>query len=121
MSTRSQTVKDLWKDPNSIYNSKEYREKLKRRKNNLGTKYSKEARNKISEAVKKRIGPLNPAWKGGGDEWWAYTLKKVYKDCSLCHSDYHLEMHHRNGDRENNTRDNLIILCKLCHDFWHKN
>lgn len=117
----SETVKEQWKDPDSVYNLQEYREKLKKRKNNLGTKYSKEARQKISEAAKKRKGPLNPAWTGGKPDWWRAQIIPIFNSCSLCHSDYKLEMHHRDEDREHNERSNLFMLCKLCHDFWHKN
>ena len=66
----------------------------------------------------KGSGPDSKTWKGGSPEWWARELKKIYKDCCLCHSDYILEMHHKDGDHNNNVRTNQIIICKTCHDFW---
>lgn len=51
--------------------------------------------------------------------FWGVVLKKVYKECVLCKSDYILHMHHKDHNRDNNKRFNLIIICRDCHDFWH--
>lgn len=51
----SESIKSLWNDPDSIYNSKEYRQKLSDCK--IGRIHSKETRKKISEG---RLGGNNP-------------------------------------------------------------
>lgn len=35
--------------------------------------------------------------------------------CTFCHSEDNLEVHHINGDRHNNDRKNLLVLCRKCH------
>lgn len=61
----------------------------------------------------------NVNWKGGKNQYHRNRMLKIYKECVLCKSDYKLEMHHRDGNHENNERLNRIIICKKCHDFWH--
>ena len=75
---------------------------------------------KHSNRTKNLIGELANSWKGGNLAWWKRELKNSYSSCCLCHSDYLLEMHHRDHNRDNNTRKNLIILCIHCHRFWHR-
>lgn len=51
----SKSIKDLWNDPNSVYNSDEYRQKLS--KSRIGRVFSEETKRKISES---RMGGDNP-------------------------------------------------------------
>jgi predicted HNH restriction endonuclease len=32
-----------------------------------------------------------------------------------------LELHHLNGDRTNNTLENIMIICPNCHKLEHEN
>jgi len=41
------------------------------------------------------------------------------KECSECGSDYHIQVHHRDGVRSNNSVENLEILCCKCHAKRH--
>ena len=89
---------------------------------NKDKKLSEETKNKMSEAkIGKYLGEKALNWKGGNYDYWARELKKTYKDCSLCHSIYNIKMHHKDSDRENNNRENIIIICNVCHEFWHHN
>lgn len=40
-------------------------------------------------------------------------------ECERCGTENELEIHHRDGDRENNDPGNLELLCKPCHNREH--
>ena len=44
-------------------------------------------------------------------------IKKI--KCELCGSDLHLCVHHKDGNRNNNSLENLITVCKKCHQTHH--
>jgi 5-methylcytosine-specific restriction endonuclease McrA len=53
--------------------------------------------------------------------WWrTHLLEKIGK-CEVCgFSDKRiLEVHHKNRDRGDNTRNNLILVCPNCHSIDH--
>lgn len=90
----------------------------------------------LSELAKKRIGPLNPLWKGGWvnpgypQEFSEELKEKIrtrdgYK-CRACGVPQAecievLHVHHIDSNRENLAEDNLISLCRSCHSLtrWH--
>ena len=41
--------------------------------------------------------------------------------CELCGSDTNLDIHHIDGNWQNNTLDNLMCLCRSCHTRYEKN
>jgi mannose-6-phosphate isomerase-like protein (cupin superfamily) len=43
------------------------------------------------------------------------------KCCQLCGSEYKLEIHHIDYNKSNNTDDNLITVCKKCHNITNFN
>jgi len=47
-------------------------------------------------------------------------LVKERKKCENCESKIHLQVHHKDRDRRNNTPNNLLLLCKICHANLHK-
>ena len=48
------------------------------------------------------------------------TYRKVKKDkCELCGSNLYLCVHHKDGNRQNNSLDNLLTVCKKCHQTHH--
>ena len=51
----------------------------------------------------------------------AYTiLRKEYK-CEECGSIKNIDVHHIDGDRNNNVPENLELLCRSCHVKKHIN
>lgn len=48
------------------------------------------------------------------------TYRKMRKDkCELCGSDINLCVHHIDGNRNNNDTNNLLTVCKKCHQQHH--
>lgn len=59
----------------------------------------------------------NPAYRGGNSQsyvvrWLAKVSPKV---CAWCGNNKTVQVHHINHDRSNNTRDNLMWLCRNCN------
>ena len=63
-------------------------------------------------------------WKyknGKGYRHWVF--KKFGTSCVKCKKDFlisKLQVHHKDKNRENNTVENLMIVCRLCHLYLHK-
>lgn len=59
-------------------------------------------------------------------QWSEYKAEYSYRhlidltECVFCHSTEHLVRHHIDMDRKNNSKDNLICLCRSCHAKVHK-
>lgn len=62
-------------------------------------------------AVKNRLGP---------------EIKATVKYCEACGKDvskatqHNWVIHHKDHDQHNNSRENLMLLCKRCHQIHHK-
>ncbi len=46
-------------------------------------------------------------------------LEEKGERCHICDAETEIEVHHIDGDRYNNTLDNLIPVCENCHDLIH--
>ena len=78
-------------------------------------------------------GPNNPAWKGGIADWeyshdWKRLCRQIKQEdqmtCLLCgtrHEGRKLHVHHVDGNKMNNARNNLVTLCASCHNLVHRN
>lgn len=95
----------------------------------IGRKHTQEERDRIGRAIS---GSKNGRWNGGTAnlpytyEFIKYLRKQIhqeYKDrCALCSrecSGKSGHIHHIDYDRENNVRENLILLCSRCHGRTH--
>lgn len=60
-------------------------------------------------------GKNNNNWKGGTKYRHLVKIEK----CELCDSTNNLVVHHIDHNRSNNCRDNLMVLCKRCHQEHH--
>lgn len=65
----------------------------------------------------------NPFWKGGTCN---HTTKKIAveiygieKVCSSCGSKERVNIHHKNRDHTDNSKENLVFLCSKCHSEEH--
>lgn len=45
--------------------------------------------------------------------------EQMKDSCEKCGSDYLLNLHHIDGNRQNNSSENLLTLCPACHTQWH--
>jgi len=66
---------------------------------------------------------MKPNWKGGYSSktyrriaFEEYGMEKV---CEKCGSKSRLSIHHRDRDRTNNSKENLMVLCSSCHSKHH--
>ena len=93
-------------------------------------------REKSREKGEKRVGKNNPHYLNGKScgKFTKTILKlkeKIRKqdnytcqDCSIIQEEYKkkcnkkLDVHHIDGDDTNNTEENMITLCRLCHKYW---
>jgi len=48
------------------------------------------------------------------------ALEHHGEECANCGDEEGLEVHHINGDREDNDPENLIPLCRQCHRRLHR-
>lgn len=65
----------------------------------------------------------NPNWNGGvSPETYrriAFDIYKKPKNCEVCTSTRHLNVHHIDGNYQNISEQNLQILCRACHNLKH--
>ena len=80
---------------------------------------------KIKEGVKKVkekwSGKNNLNWKGGisQDYYQRIAFENFPNLCNICSSLNQLRVHHKDRNKFNNDLNNLIIVCKSCHNKIH--
>jgi hypothetical protein len=91
-------------------------------------------RDRSESRMGRRVGPANPAWKGGVSEWpyspdWQALARKIRDrdewTCQRCGERRKrwgaaLHVHHINENKLDNDPANLISLCAACHWEAHK-
>lgn len=92
-------------------------------------KFGIPTRDRSEARIGRKVGPKNPAWKGGVADWdyasgWKVIARKIRgRDewtCQLCDEQRKrwgncLHVHHIDGDKLNNDPLNLISVCASCH------
>lgn len=112
--SKSKKGKETWSKGKNIWENKEHPRGMK------GRKHSKETLYLFSKERKgKNTGELSLHWKGGSTNYWAKEYKKIIKECELCKGVENLNVHHKDKNRKNNSRYKSIVLCIVCHQFWH--
>ena len=90
--------------------------------------HTEEAKRKISESRKgkglhKGTNYIDKPFSEIGE--WGIRPKLIRNglivECEGCGSVKKLQVHHVDGDRNNNVLDNISILCSKCHAHLHKN
>ena len=84
--------------------------------------------NLTPEQKKMRCGENNAAWKGGTSKFpygpeWNQVLRDeirerdnyICQECGIAEKGYAHDVHHIDGDKFNNSENNLILLCHSCH------
>lgn len=105
--------------------SKETREKIS--KSHIGKKHSFETRIKIRNG---KLGSKNSAWRGGvAKQKYPNVFNRLLREqikkrdnysCQECNINQKevgkaLEVHHIDYNKNNNSKNNLITLCGVCH------
>jgi len=49
----------------------------------------------------------------------AKAFEKYDEECQLCESEENIVVHHTDGDQSNNDIENLLPVCKKCHQNIH--
>ena len=104
-------------------NHRQYCDTCKRKRRSQQAMLSRKKKNPEIElgvgsgkAKNNQPGKENHSYKTGITIYRRFVEKK---ECELCHSKTHLEIHHRDGDRHNNEESNLAVWCAKCHRRHH--
>lgn len=86
--------------------------------------FTKDALKRMSEA---KSGKNNPCWKSDDEltKGGAYAranreYSKMKDKCDICGSTVSLEIHRKDKNPKNNSKDNIMVLCSDCHHLWHR-
>jgi len=71
-----------------------------------------------------RSGKLNPNYKNDDEltgvvKYVTICFRYHEKKCVCCDEKNIVEVHHYDGNKENNKPENLIPLCPTHHKYWH--
>lgn len=70
-----------------------------------------------------RSGKNHPSWKGydlkGSAKYRRICFDNHEHKCVICGEHNLVEVHHLDGNHENNVPENLIPLCSTHHQYWH--
>ncbi len=85
---------------------------------------------------KRLMGENNSRWSGGKEKAYKNRLKshrakfygltfqqlerKIIEGCEICNWKLNIDIHHIDGNKKNNLKENLIGLCPNCHALIHR-
>ena len=49
-----------------------------------------------------------------------YLKEQRMKVCEICGSTKNIDVHHKDGNYQNNSSENLMIVCRSCHMMLHR-
>lgn len=76
----------------------------------------KDEAQKVSYGLKE-MWPDHFGMADGKRDYRERAIEKYGRKCELCEWDKTIEVHHIDGNRENNDLKNLIVLCPNCHSL----
>lgn len=65
---------------------------------------------------------FGPEFRGTTKTWWRRFLKATIgkcERCNWCETPDILQLHHKDRNTRNNKRENLELLCPICHELDH--
>lgn len=80
---------------------------------------------KTGKIKKPGVGSGGNQWGENNHQWSNYSAEYSYRhivkktECAFCESKDNLLIHHKDFNRENNTEDNLVCVCRKCHSVLH--
>jgi len=70
----------------------------------------------ILDITKQRVHQIFKDYRGGPNPKKIIQIKEEQGNrCVLCDSKKNLEIHHINGIKRDNKKENLVCLCRKCH------
>lgn len=66
-----------------------------------------------------KIAQSENGYKGVVARVIAFEVLKLPRKCECCGAEGRVQVHHINKDRDNNSRENLKVLCRSCHNKVH--
>lgn len=78
---------------------------------------SRKCHNTINSRNQNKSMENNAMWKGGIMTYRKISWKEYEKKCFVCESKKNVEIHHKNSDRYDNRMENLIPICRRCHQI----
>jgi len=70
-------------------------------------------------------GENSSGWKGGKSRSWSYKVlersNKIKDQCQICKEKGKIQIHHIDGNKNNNQLKNLGVVCSYCHFAIHDN
>lgn len=65
-------------------------------------------------------GETHPSFKNGYYLFKKHSKSTKNKKCSLCGETKKIDSHHKDGNKNNNKKENWIFVCRSCHLRIHK-
>jgi len=95
---------------------------MKGYKRKLSKKHKENIARGLARARPKRLGKNSSQWKGGisQDYYRRIAFENLPNLCEICGSLNQLRVHHKDQNRLNNDLNNLMIVCKSCHNKIHE-
>ena len=64
----------------------------------------------------------NQAWSGAHESARkiVYLIENREKVCEICGSKVNVDIHHKDGNHQNNDSKNLMLVCRSCHNKLHR-
>jgi hypothetical protein len=87
-----------------------FEHKKKRLSKLRGRIRSEETKKKISETIKNKGGLIPKGY---------FDLKNIDRKCQICGDRFKLLIHHVDGNKANNSLNNLALVCSYCHHGIH--
>jgi len=70
--------------------------------------------------AKSQTGINGTKYKTGYSLFKKYSKTLKNKECVLCKSIKQIDLHHKDGNKQNNIQENWVLLCRQCHMRIHK-